>query len=178
MWLTARTMIDKNCNVLIVRDSLSKVVWVASAKRIVQGRGNSTYEVHMALSETLFRSVLYIPGSKSRALEKARSLAVDAIIFDLEDAVASDEKDLARGVLAKELGAGGYGHRYRMVRINALDTVWGADDARAVVQTECDAILLPKVESPNDIDVLQAKTKDLPVWCMICLLYTSDAADE
>ena len=121
----------------------------------------------MVLSETLFRSVLYIPGSKARALEKARSLAVDAIIFDLEDAVAPEEKAVARGVLAKGLSTGGYGHRYRMVRINALNTDWGADDARAVVQMECDAILLPKVESPNDIDALQAKTKDLPVWCMI-----------
>ena len=152
-------MIDKNCNVLIAHDSLPKVEWVASAKRIVQARGNSIYEVHMVLPETLFRSVLYIPGSKSRALEKARSLAVDAIIFDLEDAVAPEEKAVARDVLARELSAGGYGHRYRMVRINALDTNWGDDDATAVAQMECDAILLPKVESPSDIDA--------------CLLYTS-----
>lgn len=121
----------------------------------------------MALSETLFRSVLYIPGSKSRALEKARGLAVDAIIFDLEDAVAPEEKTLARRVLADELGVGGYGHRYRMVRINALDTDWGAQDAEAVAQMDCDAILLPKVESPSDIDALHIHAPNLPVWCMI-----------
>ena len=160
-------MIDKNCNALIAQVSLLQVVWVASVKRIVQGRENSTYEVDMALSQTLFRSVLYIPGSKSRALEKARSLAMDAIIFDLEDAVAPEEKDMARGVLGKELSTGGYGHRYRMVRINALDTDWGTEDAKSVAQMECDAVLLPKVESPNDIDALQTKTKDMPVWCMI-----------
>jgi len=167
MWLTARTLIEKICNVLIVKGSLSHVVWVASAKHIVQGRANSTIEVIMALHETLFRSVLYIPGSKNRALEKARDLPVDAIIFDLEDAVAPDEKSMARSVLANELSAGRYGYRYRMVRINALETEWGIEDAEAVAKMDCDAILLPKVESPKDIDVLRAKAPNLPVWCMI-----------
>ena len=115
----------------------------------------------------LFRSVLYIPGSKVRALDKARGLATDAIIFDLEDAVAPDEKGAARATLGEELETGGYGHRYRIVRINGLDTDWGADDARAVVGMECDAVLLPKVEDPADIDALAEMTGDLPVWCMI-----------
>lgn len=121
----------------------------------------------MALSETLFRSVLYIPGSKNRALDKARNLAVDAIIFDLEDAVAPDEKAAARDVLANELTVGGYGYRHRLVRINGLDTDWGIDDARALAGMDCDAILLPKVESAKDIDTLNEYVPDLPIWCMI-----------
>ncbi len=73
-----------------------------------------------------FRSVLYIPGSKERALEKAREIAADAIIFDLEDAVAPDEKGAARDVLARFLAEVDYAPRYRIVRVNGLDTVWGA----------------------------------------------------
>lgn len=121
----------------------------------------------MAVADHLFRSVLYIPGSKARALEKARSLAVDAIIFDLEDAVTPDEKAAARDTLAGELGAGGYGHRMRMVRINGLDTDWGEADAMAVAQMECDAVLVPKVDGPADVDAVAALTGDLPVWCMM-----------
>ncbi|MCV6591960.1 MAG: CoA ester lyase [Silicimonas sp.] len=119
------------------------------------------------MSQALFRSVLYIPGSKSRALDKARGLDVDAVIFDLEDAVAPDEKTAARDTLASELAAGGYGHRVRLVRINALDTAWGEDDARAAAAMECDAILLPKVESAAHIDALRALAPEKPVWCMI-----------
>lgn len=113
------------------------------------------------------RSVLYIPGSKPRALDKARGLATDAIIFDLEDAVAPDEKAAARETLASELAAGGYGARYRMVRINALDTPWGSDDAAAVANMDCDAVLLPKVDGPMDIAALRDITGDLPVWAMM-----------
>ena len=75
-----------------------------------------------------YRSVLYIPGSKERALEKAKSLPVDAIIFDLEDAVAIDEKENARALLAETLKTADYGPRARIVRINGLDTQWGKDD--------------------------------------------------
>ena len=121
----------------------------------------------MGLSERLFRSVLYIPGSKARALDKARSLAVDAIIFDLEDAVAPDEKPAARATLAAELATGGYGHRVRLVRVNGLDTEWGADDARAVADMDCDGILLPKVEGKADIAAVQSLAPGVRVWCMI-----------
>src|SRR6056297_2941699 len=93
-----------------------------------------------------YRSVLYIPGSKDRALEKARSLPVDAVIFDLEDAVAIEEKPAARATLADALATGGYGARVRIVRINGLDTEWGRADADAVRDMDCDAVLLPKVE--------------------------------
>lgn len=114
-----------------------------------------------------FRSALYIPGSKERALEKARGLAVDAILFDLEDAVAPDAKDAARETLAAALAEGGYGPRYKIVRINALETQWGEADARAVAQMDCDAVLLPKVSGAGDVDALAALVGDLPVWCMM-----------
>ncbi len=114
-----------------------------------------------------YRSVLYIPGSKPRALDKARSLAIDAIIFDLEDAVSYDEKDAARATLASALAAGGYGERLKIVRINGLDTKWGRADAEAAAQMECDAVLLPKVSSAADIDELSEITGDLPIWAMM-----------
>lgn len=115
-----------------------------------------------------YRSVLYIPGSKERALEKARTLPVDAIIFDLEDAVAVDEKVNARTTLKAALDEDGYGSRVKIVRINGLDTEWGADDARAVAEMSADAILLPKVGSPADVDALAALIPDdLPIWAMM-----------
>jgi (3S)-malyl-CoA thioesterase len=121
----------------------------------------------MMQGDRLYRSVLYIPGSKARGLDKARSLAVDAIIFDLEDAVSPEEKAAARETLAGELKAGGYGHRKRIVRINGLETDWGLDDARAVAGMDCDAVLLPKVDGPGDIAALAEVLPGLPVWCMM-----------
>ena len=115
----------------------------------------------------LFRSVLYIPGSKPRALDKARSLAVDAIIFDLEDAVSPDEKVAARETLAAALAEGGYGHRVKIVRINALDTKWGREDAKAVAGMSADGVLLPKVDGPGDVEALAALVPGLPIWCMM-----------
>ena len=115
-----------------------------------------------------YRSVLYIPGSKERALEKARTLPVDAIIFDLEDAVAVDEKVNARATLKAALDEDGYGSRVKIVRINGLDTEWGNDDALAVAEMNADAILLPKVGSPADVDALAALIPDdLPIWAMM-----------
>ncbi len=114
-----------------------------------------------------YRSVLYIPGSKERALEKARTLPVDAIIFDLEDAVAADEKDNARETLKSALAAGGYGARIKIVRINGLDTEWGRADAGALRDMNADVVLLPKVNSAADVDALAAITGDLPIWAMM-----------
>ena len=114
-----------------------------------------------------FRSVLYIPGSKERALEKAKTLPVDAIIFDLEDAVAVEEKVNARETLAAALAAGGYGNRMRIVRINGLDTGWGEADAKAAATMDCDAVLLPKVESAAQVDALAALVGDKPIWAMM-----------
>mgnify|MGYP002041244673 FL=1 len=142
------------------------------------------------------RSVLYMPGANARALDKARSLPADTLILDLEDAVAPDAKAMARDQVAAALRAGGYGHRECVVRVNALDTPWGLDDVRVIAQAGADAVLLPKVQSVAQLEAL-AQALDaagapatLPLWAMaetplgflrldaICLLYTSDAADE
>ncbi|NDV99823.1 CoA ester lyase [Salipiger sp. PrR002] len=120
----------------------------------------------MDLALRPYRSVLYIPGSKERALDKARGLPVDAIIFDLEDAVSPAEKPAARETLGAALGAGGYGLRTRIVRINGLDTEWGEADAKAANAMDCDAVLLPKVEDPAQLDAL-AKLTDKPLWAMM-----------
>ncbi|CUH99024.1 HpcH/HpaI aldolase/citrate lyase family protein [Leisingera aquaemixtae] len=114
-----------------------------------------------------YRSVLYIPGSKPRALEKAKTLPVDAVIFDLEDAVSVDEKPNARATLAQALEAGGFGARMKIVRINGLDTEWGREDAVAAARMDCDAILLPKVNAPADLDALAEITGDIPLWAMM-----------
>ncbi|MQQ08793.1 CoA ester lyase [Epibacterium sp. SM1979] len=121
----------------------------------------------MASRNRPYRSVLYIPGSKPRALDKARGLPVDAIIFDLEDAVSLEEKENARATLAEALAAGGYGARVKIVRINGLDTEWGRADAEAAAQMGCDAILLPKVDSPADLDALAEITGDIALWAMM-----------
>ncbi len=115
-----------------------------------------------------FRSVLYIPASKERALEKARDLAADAIIFDLEDAVTPAEKTAARATLAQALTETDYGKRVRIVRINGLDTDWGRDDALAfAAHPGVDAILIPKVNAPADLDAVAAIAGDKPLWAMM-----------
>ncbi|MGH1426223.1 MAG: HpcH/HpaI aldolase/citrate lyase family protein [Pseudooceanicola sp.] len=114
-----------------------------------------------------YRSVLYIPGSKDRALDKARGLPVDAIIFDLEDAVTPDAKDSARETLKAALTQGGYGEKARIIRINGLDTDWGADDAKLLKDADADAFLLPKVNSAADVQALADLIGDKPIWCMI-----------
>jgi (3S)-malyl-CoA thioesterase len=112
--------------------------------------------------------VLYIPGSKERALEKARALRVDAIIFDLEDAVAPDAKEEARATLRAELDAGGYGQRARIVRVNGLETEWGRDDIEAIRGADIDALLLPKVDGPEQLDAAaEALGGDTPLWAMM-----------
>lgn len=114
-----------------------------------------------------FRSVLYIPGSKERALEKARSLPADAIIFDLEDAVLPEEKHHARVLLAGWLATTDYGRRFRIVRINGFDTPWGRADAEAFADAGIDALLIPKVSSPAALDAVAAVVPALPLWAMM-----------
>jgi citrate lyase subunit beta/citryl-CoA lyase len=119
------------------------------------------------------RSVLYMPGSNPRALEKARTLPADALIFDLEDAVAPDAKETARQMVCEAIRAGGYGKRELIVRVNALATPWGDADIAAMAGARADAILLPKIESAAMVaSVLSMLTahgapEDLAVWCMI-----------
>jgi citrate lyase subunit beta/citryl-CoA lyase len=119
------------------------------------------------------RSVLYMPGSNARALEKAKSLPADALIFDLEDAVAADAKASARDQVGAAVRAGGYGAREIIVRVNALATPWGHADLAAVGAVGADAVLIPKIESADAvrqaISVLHDADgpPDLPIWCMM-----------
>jgi citrate lyase subunit beta/citryl-CoA lyase len=118
------------------------------------------------------RSVLYMPGANARAMDKARQLAADALIFDLEDAVAPEAKNEARDQVLAALGAGGYGNREVVVRVNALDTPWADEDLKAAARSGCSAVLLPKVECASTISgalrVLEVAgaPADLPVWIM------------
>lgn len=115
----------------------------------------------------LYRSVLYIPGSKERALEKALGLPADAIILDLEDAVAPDEKAQARVILHAALHDD-YGHKARIVRVNALDTPWGREDIAAFANHDrVDALLVPKVNSPADLEAVAALAPAKPLWAMM-----------
>jgi citrate lyase subunit beta/citryl-CoA lyase len=102
------------------------------------------------------RSVLYMPGSNARALEKAKTLAADALILDLEDAVAPDAKELARDQVVAAVKAGGYGKREIAIRVNGLGTPWGEADLRAAASAGADAILIPKVQAPADLDAVRA----------------------
>ncbi|WP_339113490.1 CoA ester lyase [Thioclava sp. GXIMD2076] len=124
------------------------------------------------MSAQPYRSVLYIPGSKERALDKAMGLDCDAIIFDLEDAVAVDEKINARDTLVAALKDKDFGNRARIVRINGLDTDWGREDvlkmARALREgARIDAILIPKVNDPADLDAVGDLIPDVPLWAMM-----------
>ena len=114
-----------------------------------------------------FRSVLYIPGDKPRALDKARGLACDAIIFDLEDAVAPDAKEDARRILKGELTKGGYGARFRLVRVNGLDTEWGRRDLVELRDADFDALLIPKVSTGWDVEAAAELAGDKPLWAMM-----------
>jgi citrate lyase subunit beta/citryl-CoA lyase len=119
------------------------------------------------------RSVLYMPGANPRALEKARTLPADALIFDLEDAVAPEAKEGARTIVAAALAAGGYAPREVILRVNALDTLWGHADLAAAATLPLHAVLLPRVENADrvrsSLALLDASgaPPDLPVWCMI-----------
>jgi citrate lyase subunit beta / citryl-CoA lyase len=119
------------------------------------------------------RSVLYMPGSNPRALEKGRTLSADVLILDLEDAVAPDAKAAARTNIAAALAEGGYGKREILVRVNALDAPWGREDLSDLASCGADGILLPKVESVDAVrkalSILDAAggPADLAIWCMI-----------
>jgi len=119
------------------------------------------------------RSVLYMPAANARALEKAKSLPADAIIFDLEDAVAPDAKESARGAACDAASSGEYGRRELAIRCNGLDTAWGADDLAAIAESTAAAVVVPKVSSVAYLDEVSAsldRAGALPtmtVWAMI-----------
>lgn len=113
------------------------------------------------------RTVLYMPGSNARALDKARTLDCDGVILDLEDAVAPDAKDQARTLVAQALSEGGFGHRFMIVRVNASGTPWHDDDMAFVKTLNADAILIPKINSAQDVYEARATLGDGPLWAMM-----------
>jgi citrate lyase subunit beta/citryl-CoA lyase len=110
------------------------------------------------------RSVLFMPGSNARAMEKARTLACDVVALDLEDAVAPHAKESARRAVCEAVAAGGFGNREVAVRINALSSVWGPADLEAVEKVRPDAIILPKVTGAAEIGAVRSS---LALWAMI-----------
>jgi citrate lyase subunit beta / citryl-CoA lyase len=119
------------------------------------------------------RSVLYMPGANARALEKAKTLPCDAVILDLEDAVAPDAKIAARDRVTAAVKAGGFGTREVIVRINGLDSPWGLDDLAAAAAAHPDGILVPKVSKPGDLHDVASRLVGLAanhrirLWAMI-----------
>jgi citrate lyase subunit beta/citryl-CoA lyase len=119
------------------------------------------------------RSVLYMPGSNARAIEKARALPVDGIILDLEDAVAPEAKEQARHQVVEAVRAGGFGAREVFVRVNGIDTPWHADDLNAAAHAGPDAILVPKIAEVTQLERVGQRLLDMKtdlktrVWAMI-----------
>ncbi|MFZ0175104.1 MAG: CoA ester lyase [Pseudolabrys sp.] len=119
------------------------------------------------------RSVLYMPGSNVRALEKAKTLPVDGVIVDLEDSVAPEAKETARKQAADAVKAGGFGGREVFIRINGVDSPWHADDLSAAARAAPDVILVPKVSTPDTLELIGRRLLDMStdrktrVWAMI-----------
>jgi citrate lyase subunit beta/citryl-CoA lyase len=117
------------------------------------------------------RSALYMPGSNARALEKAKTLAADVVIFDLEDAVAPDAKETAREQVVAAVKGGGYGRRELVIRINGLDTPWGRADLAAALNAAPDGVLVPKVSKPEDLALVASALAGAPAkvhaWAMM-----------
>ena len=119
------------------------------------------------------RSVLYMPGSNARAIEKAKTLPADGVIIDLEDAVAPDAKVAARKQVAEAVKAGGFGKREVFIRVNGIDTEWHADDLHDAGRAAPDGIVVPKVSSPDQLEMIGRRLLDMGVdhktrvWAMI-----------
>ena len=119
------------------------------------------------------RSVLYMPGSNVRALEKAKTLPVDGVIVDLEDSVAPEAKETARKQAADAVKAGGFGGREVFIRVNGVDSPWHADDLSAAARAAPDVILVPKVSSPDTLELIGRRLLDMGtdrktrIWAMI-----------
>ena len=119
------------------------------------------------------RSLLFMPGSNARALEKARNLPADGIILDLEDSVAPEAKALARDQIAKAVADKGFGKREILIRVNALDSPWWVDDVGMAGKARPDGILVPKISSVDDLNAIADRLSDISadfsikVWAMI-----------
>ncbi len=130
------------------------------------------------------RSLLYMPASNAKAIDKARTLACDGVILDLEDAVAPDAKEMARAQAVEAVKAGGFGRREVVIRVNALDTPWGEDDLKAAVEAGPDAILVPKVNDSAEVARYDGRISRAPdktrLWAMIetcrCLFHLDSIA--
>jgi citrate lyase subunit beta/citryl-CoA lyase len=132
------------------------------------------------------RSILYMPGANTRALEKGREIPADGLILDLEDAVAADAKIQARDNIAAAIAAGGYGYREVIIRVNPLASPWGYDDMVMACKSKADAILLPKVESADlirqaeGILAAQGAPESMTIWAMmetpIAMLHAEEIA--
>jgi citrate lyase subunit beta / citryl-CoA lyase len=119
------------------------------------------------------RSALYIPGANARALEKAKAIPADALILDLEDAVAPDAKPEARERVCDAVASGGYGPRELIIRVNGLTTRWGGEDLQAIAQTGADAVLIPKIGTAGDIVEVERRLEaagapdSTRIWAML-----------
>lgn len=125
----------------------------------------------MSQTERPRRSALYLPASNAKAIAKARTLPADIVILDLEDAVAPEAKMEARAAALAAVAEGGFGRRELAIRANAIDTPWGADDLAAIAGSGADAVLVPKISSPADIEYCQQALAGAPanmqLWAMI-----------
>jgi len=125
----------------------------------------------MTITDRPRRSALYLPASNARAIEKARGLPADIVILDLEDAVAPDAKEEARLAAIAAVNEGGFGNREVAIRANSIETEWGKADLAAIAGSKADAVLVPKVSSPQDIDRYEAALASAPshmqLWAMI-----------
>ncbi len=119
------------------------------------------------------RSMLFMPASNARAVEKARTLPIDGVILDLEDSIAPDGKDAARDAAVAAVKAGGFGHREVFMRVNGIDTPWHVDDITAAAHAGPDGIVVPKVSTPQQIEALGRRLFDMHadqrtrLWVMI-----------
>src|SRR6201991_2336822 len=119
------------------------------------------------------RSLLFMPGSNARALEKARNLAADCLILDLEDSVAPDAKAKAREQIAQAVQARGFGKREVLIRTNSLDTPWWSDDVGMAAKVRPDGILVPKISTVEDLIKIGTRLTEaggdasIRVWAMI-----------
>jgi citrate lyase subunit beta/citryl-CoA lyase len=125
------------------------------------------------MTQRLLRSVLYMPGANQRAMDKARTLPCDAVVFDLEDAVAPDMKEVARQQILAQLQAGGYGARQLVVRANSIDSPWGEADLKSLAAAGVETVCLPKIDSAKQlqrsVDLMRESgaVEGFRVWAMI-----------
>ena len=113
------------------------------------------------------RSALFLPAANSRAIAKARGLACDAVILDLEDAVAPEMKGSARDAALAAVREGGFGARTVVIRVNTLETPWGSNELATLTGAPVAAVLVPKVDGPDDLHAVRARLPDVPLWAMV-----------